>query len=462
MRHRKTPIDKVTSRLRNNPVIASAIALGTIVIALSTFTNSAKSLLGLIPKLAPTPEDARVELSRIPLEYTPDAFVESARRGDVSAVKLFLAAGMSPNATDDETNTAMMYAARAQPPDETASPEEAKAAHAHYAEIIKALLTAKADVNKRNGWGGTALSWAAAWGNIDALRLLLDAGADAAAVNAAFVDAAEDGHTDILRVLVDRKADVRKMGSEALGSAAGSPIGRVTDGQLSDTVRFLLDIGVDVNASNKEGWTALLLAAEKGYSSVARVLLDRGANIEAKCDCPSWDGGGWTALMIAIKLGHNEVMQLLLDKGANVNAKNHNTGETALITAAGHDASTTVTALLDKGAEVNAKTVEGETALIAAAGRAASTTVTALLDKGAEVNAKTVEGETALMAAARYGRPDVVRELLRRGAAPNDKNRHGETALALAQQRWTAGRSDEDLQNEAAEVVRALKLAGGH
>ena len=64
------------------------------------------------------------------------------------------------------------------------------------------------------------------------------------------------------------------------------------------------------------------------------------------------------------------------------------------------------------------------------------------------------------MAAARYARPDVVRELLRRGAAPNEGNRHGKTALALAQERWTADKSDENLQEEATEIVRMLKQAG--
>jgi ankyrin repeat protein len=460
MRQRKTPIDGIISKLRSNPLIASAIALGTIVIALSTFANSAKSLLGLIPKLAPTPEEARAELSRIPLEYTPDAFVDSAKRADVYAAKLFLAAGIDPNATDEDGFTAMMYAARARLPDETATNEEVNAARARYAEILKALLKAKADVNERNRGGSTALSWAAAWGNMDTLRVLLDNGANAEAINAAFVDAAEDGQTDILRVLRDRNADVHKVGSEALGRAAGSRSGRVTDEQLNDTVKFLLDLGVDVNASDKEGWTALLLAAEKGHPSVVRVLLDRGANINAKCVCPDWLDGGWTALMIATKLGHDEIVQLLLDKGAEVNGKNFS-GETALMAAAGRGASTTVTALLEKGAEVNAKTVKGETALMRAAdNHYASATVTALLEKGAEVNAKTVKGETALMAAARYAPPDVVRELLRRGAAPNEKNRHGKTALALAQERWTADRSDEDLQEEATEIVRMLKQAG--
>ena len=164
MGQRETPVDRIISKLRSNPIIASAIALGAIVIALSTFANSARGLWGVIHALAPAPENARVELSRIPLEYTPDAFVDSAERGDVHAVKLFLAAGMDPNATNEEGNTAMMYAARGRPgSDLYTSTEKVTATRADYAEIIKILLQAKANVNEKNRGGGTALSWAAAW-----------------------------------------------------------------------------------------------------------------------------------------------------------------------------------------------------------------------------------------------------------------------------------------------------------
>lgn len=50
-----------------------------------------------------SPQDtARAELARIPLPYTPDAFVESASNGNLVAVNLFLAAGMDPNAKKND------------------------------------------------------------------------------------------------------------------------------------------------------------------------------------------------------------------------------------------------------------------------------------------------------------------------------------------------------------------------
>jgi hypothetical protein len=94
MKQQKTLYDRLIARIKNNTVAATVIVLGTIVIALATFTGAMKNLVNLIAKKGP--EVARVELSQMSLEYTPEAFVGSAEKGDMAAVKLFLAAGMDP------------------------------------------------------------------------------------------------------------------------------------------------------------------------------------------------------------------------------------------------------------------------------------------------------------------------------------------------------------------------------
>lgn len=48
MDEQPTRLEKINARIRNNPIMAVLIVIGTIVIALSTFTNAAKDLLGLI------------------------------------------------------------------------------------------------------------------------------------------------------------------------------------------------------------------------------------------------------------------------------------------------------------------------------------------------------------------------------------------------------------------------------
>ena len=57
-----------------------------------------------------------------------------------------------------------------------------------------------------------------------------------------------------------------------------------------------------------------MAASLKGHPSCISVLLDRGADVNAK------KNNGWTALMAASKLGHPSCISVLLDRGADVDA----------------------------------------------------------------------------------------------------------------------------------------------
>jgi len=219
MKRRDAVLDRIMTRIKNNRVAAILITAGTIVIALATFSSATKSLLGLLKGQGP--EAARLELSNLSVPYTRDAFIQSAKEGQLRVVKLFLAAGMDPNAKDAEGQTALMYA--------IAEKRD---------EIIRALLKAKANVNERNEGGGTALSWAAARGQLDTVRLLLDQGADADSINEAFVSAAADAHPDVMRALLEKGAKLNEIGSEALLAAAGSPVVGVADQDRSESVKI--------------------------------------------------------------------------------------------------------------------------------------------------------------------------------------------------------------------------------
>ena len=343
MKRRYIPYDRIVSPINNNRTAACAIVLGTVVIALSVFTGAGRNVVGYMT--TKRPEAARMGLSQMSLEYAPEIFVRSARKGDMTAVNLFLAAGMDSNATDKEGNTALMY--------------EVPKGHT---PILDVLLKARADVNKKNRGGRTALSWAASAGKTDSLRILLDNGADATAINEALISAACVGQLEVLRILFARGADVNKVGSKALKCAVASTYPGVTEEARNATVRFILDLGVDVDEENEIGWTALVSATERGYASVVRTLLNKGADVDAACDCPGF-GGGWTALMIAALRGNTGIVQALLDKGANVNAKTASQSRTPLMIAALSGSTEVVGALLAGGANINAKDLNGKTAL---------------------------------------------------------------------------------------------------
>jgi hypothetical protein len=85
MRQPDSLFDRIMARIKNNPVAAILIAAGTIVIALSTFSNATRSLLDLLK--GQSPEAARLELSNQSVQYTRQAFVQSAKQGDTQVVK---------------------------------------------------------------------------------------------------------------------------------------------------------------------------------------------------------------------------------------------------------------------------------------------------------------------------------------------------------------------------------------
>ena len=94
---------------------------------------------------------------------------------------------------------------------------------------------------------------------------------------------------------------------------------------------LLLEAGANKNAKADEGKTALMLAAEKGHVEIARLLLEAGANK----DLQEFDDYGYhnTALMYAAGNGHVETTRLLLEAGLGKNQRNRD-GYTALMNAA--------------------------------------------------------------------------------------------------------------------------------
>jgi len=175
----------------------------------------------------------------------------------------------------------------------------------------------------------------------------------------------------------------------------------------------------------------LLKAVEDGDVEAAQNAMKNGADVDA--EVIDGDMKDWTVLMVAAFYGHADVIKLLLDHGADVNAKTSK-GSTALMAAAEHV--DVVKLLLDHGAEVNAKTSKGSTALMNAVRNA--NVVKLLLEYGAEVNAKRREGSTALMEAIfPWRNVDAVKLLLEHGAEVNAKMTsegefNGWTALMFA------------------------------
>lgn len=77
-----------------------------------------------------------------------------------------------------------------------------------------------------------------------------------------------------------------------------------------ERVRILLEAGANVNATDKDGWTPLMIAAAAGNTITVHVLVDAGADVDASAQ-------GQTASMLAAENRHFEIVELLERARAN-------------------------------------------------------------------------------------------------------------------------------------------------
>jgi ankyrin repeat protein len=151
-------------------------------------------------------------------------------------------------------------------------------------------------------------------------------------------------------------------------------------------------------------------AARQGNLMVVGLFIDAGINLEAR------DGVGQTALMIATLANQPETVALLLARGADPNARDKYNG-TALMTAVWKGNKEIVLSLLARDVDVNARADSGMTALMFAAWENHADIATILLEKGADPELADQQGWTASRRADFKGHTEVA-NLLRESQKP--------------------------------------------
>ena len=171
----------------------------------------------------------------------------------------------------------------------------------------------------------------------------------------------------------------------ALGAARTpadeSPVADAVMRGDSARVRVLIKQGLDVNAAQPDGMTALHWAAQRGDAGGAQMLMYAGARVDAVTR-----NGNYTPLHLAARSGRTAAVKALLAAGADVNAVTTTGAVTALHFAASNGDAATVAALLDKGAPVDTREgAWGQTPLMWAASANRLAALDMLIKRGANL-----------------------------------------------------------------------------
>jgi hypothetical protein len=181
-----------------------------------------KEAVDPLPATASKSEHALWRLQQLHMEFKPEKFRSLIFANDVEAVKLFLDAGM-PVETENALSEAISVSTPA---------------------MVKALIDAGADVNKRDESGGSLVM-------------------------------AATSKPDMLKLLIDAKADVN-IGNEY----KMAPLAVAAEQGQMESVKMLLAAGAKVNARNPYGGTALQVAVLRGYKDLVKLLIDSGADVK--------------------------------------------------------------------------------------------------------------------------------------------------------------------------------------
>ncbi|MDQ6799670.1 MAG: ankyrin repeat domain-containing protein [Acidobacteriota bacterium] len=386
-----------------------------------------------------------------------------------------------------------------------------EAANSDAAVPLQALIKAGAEIDAPNEQGDTPLFLAASLGR-KVTPLLIKLGANVNAKNkegdTPLISAAEGGELESMRLLIEAKANVNAADDQTRTAllnvtnitAAQMNSFKIDEAGVTKMVEMLLAAGADVKAKRKfDATTPLMAAAREGHADAVSLLIAAKSPLNSKSD-----PDGYTPLIEAAKAGHTEVVKRLLAAGADPKIKDR-VGRTArawgadypeVVALLGGSATPSKTAaqaapvvsadqkekarqkleelgitdldqssflrqvttgqveavqaFIDYGINVNAKDPDDHvtTPLLAAAHDQAAVGIL-LIKAGANVNAKDTNGATPLLwASEKCNQTPLVKALIKAGADVNAKAAGGGTPYMMAE------------VMKCMEMLKLLKAAG--
>lgn len=322
--------------------------------------------------------------------------------------------------------------------------------------VLQILYSAGADINERNKQGVTPLAVAVQNKLESHIAFYANNGADIHAEDknkeTPLTRAFKSENFDIIQTLITRE-NVR-----SYDSAGNSPLHVAIMNKASvEVVKYIVSSKAELNARNRDGNTALMLALKYGRQDIGEILVENEADIfiaNNENNSPlriaftdlrvqEWllnsktlqktDGSGNTPLHYAAEWKYDSAVISLIERGALVNAKNSN-GETPVFAAIKADSPMTIEILHQKGAVLDtndalARDNLGNTPVHACVRWNAKNSIRMVTELGSQINAQNISGKSALSDAARSGKREMAVLLLELGADVNSTDSTGKTPL---------------------------------
>ena len=219
----------------------------------------------------------------------------AATNGRTEAVVALLDKKASLEARNDYERTALILCAR----------------ELGQAETARVLIAAGADVNAEDRFGSTPLELAAWRGKKDVVDLLLENGAKIPELGEKWYIilhmASSEGLDHLFARLAEKSRDLKGAAGEGLIYSAAA-------GGSASIIGSLIEKGFEPGRPDRFGWTPLHYAARDGRTEAARILLEKGAPLNARSTM------GQTAYNVAQERKADAVASLLAGKGADTSA----------------------------------------------------------------------------------------------------------------------------------------------
>jgi ankyrin repeat protein len=301
-------------------------------------------------------------------------------------------------------------------------------------DTLRQLLERDPRLSRAEYWYTPAIHFAVREGHLEAVQLLLDAGADPewnGLHDGSLIAMARDrGHAEIARLL----EEARDRRGRVLPGSDSHPLHVAITREDTKEVRRLLDTDPClVDVGNATGASPLHRAVGRGAHELAALLLDRGANVHAVLSSARGLGGGfWTdlqAIDLAIwdgrRPGDRRMIQLLLEHGATLD----------LTVAAALGDIERVRQILDaEPARIRDTRPSGRRPLSAAIEAGHDAIARLLLERAVDPNwgEPTAPKGRSLQVAAGAGKRELVELLLAHGADPNSSVDSSGNAVSAA------------------------------